>query len=68
MQNHLIPDQSLQIPPVDLLGGGQVVAIVVGLENYQSRPEGKTLTKVDFARNDAEAFAEALKTIYPGIV
>jgi Caspase domain len=65
MQNHLIPDQSLQIPPVDLLGGGQVVAIVVGLENYQSRPEGKTLTKVDFARNDAEAFAEALKTIYP---
>lgn len=65
MQNRLIPDQSLNTLPVDLLGGGQVVAIVVGLENYQSRPEGKTLTRVDFARNDAEAFAEALRTIYP---
>ena len=65
MQNHLIPDQRSNTPPVDLLGGGQVVAIVVGLENYQPRSDGKTLTKVDFAGNDAEAFAEALKSIYP---
>jgi uncharacterized caspase-like protein len=65
MQNPLISDQRLNTPPVDILGGGQIVAIVVGIENYQPRPQGNTLTRVDFARNDAEAFAEALKTIYP---
>jgi uncharacterized caspase-like protein len=65
MQNRLIPDQSPNTPPVDLLGGGQVVGFVVGLENYQPRREGQILTKVDFARNDAEAFADVLKSIYP---
>ena len=65
MHNRLITDQSPNIPPVDLLGGGQVVAIVVGVENYQPRREGQILAKVDFARNDAEAFAEVLKSIYP---
>ena len=66
MQHGLIPDQSSDTP-VDLLGGGQVVAIVVAVEDYQPRPDGKTLARVDFARNDAEAFAEALKTIYPAV-
>lgn len=65
MHNGLITDQSSDTPPVDLLGSGQVIAIVVAVEDYQPRPDGKTLAKVDFARNDAEAFAEALKTIYP---
>ncbi|MGA3093203.1 MAG: hypothetical protein ABSD02_25685 [Steroidobacteraceae bacterium] len=65
MQNRLITDQSPNTPPVDLLGGGQVVAIVVGVENYQPRREGQILAKVDFARDDAEAFADVLKSIYP---
>ena len=41
------------------------MAVVVGLEDYQPRREGETITSVAFARNDAEAFAEALKSIYP---
>ena len=41
------------------------MAIVVGVENYQPRREGQILAKVDFARNDAEAFADVLKSIYP---
>jgi hypothetical protein len=61
MQNPLISDRCSNTPPVDILGNGQIVAIVVGIENYQPRPQGDTLTRVDFARNDAEA----LNTIYP---
>ena len=41
------------------------MGFVVGVENYQPRREGQILTKVDFARNDAEAFADVLKSIYP---
>jgi hypothetical protein len=45
---------------------GQVFAVVVGIENYQEDEKGKpALPKVDFARQDAEGFAQALKSIYP---
>jgi hypothetical protein len=44
---------------------GRVVAIVVGIEEYQDAANGPALPKVDFARNDAEAFAKALQSIYP---
>jgi hypothetical protein len=45
---------------------GQVFAVVVGIENYQEEEKGKpVLPKVDFARQDAEGFAQALKSIYP---
>src|SRR4051812_34153622 len=43
----------------------QVVAIVVGIEDYQDTPSGPALPKVDFARNDAAGFATALRSIYP---
>jgi uncharacterized caspase-like protein len=43
---------------------GQVYAVVVGIETYRDRA-GDTLQPVDFARNDAESFAAALRTIYP---
>ncbi|MFM0042160.1 caspase family protein [Paraburkholderia sediminicola] len=42
---------------------GMVRALVVGIEEYQSR-EKDTLTKVDYAREDAKAFLEALQAIY----
>lgn len=42
--------------------GGRVVAFIVGIETYQTA--GK-IKKVDFAHADAEAFAEALRSIYP---
>jgi Caspase domain len=45
---------------------GQVFAVIVGIENYQEDEKGKpALPKVDFARQDAEGFAQALKSIYP---
>jgi uncharacterized caspase-like protein len=45
---------------------GQVFAVVVGVENYQEDENGKpALPKVDYAREDAESFAQALKSIYP---
>jgi uncharacterized caspase-like protein len=65
MDHKLVPDQHTKAPPVDLLGRGRVVAVVVGLEQYQPRRKGETVTSVDFARNDAEAFAQALESIYP---
>jgi hypothetical protein len=42
---------------------GRVVAYVVGLENY-----GKVggIKPVDYARRDAEAFADVLETMFPG--
>lgn len=44
----------------------KVYAVVVGIENYQIDEKGKpALPKVDFAREDAEGFALALKSIYP---
>lgn len=43
----------------------RVVAIVVGIEDYQVLEGSPALPKVDFARNDAEAFAKALQSIYP---
>lgn len=46
-----------------LPANGMVKALVVGIEEYQSRG-GDTLTKVDYAREDARAFLEALQTIY----
>jgi hypothetical protein len=43
--------------------GGRVVAYVVGLENY-GKPGG--IQAVDYARRDAEAFADVLETVFPG--
>lgn len=40
-----------------------VRALVVGIEEYQSRSDG-ALTTVDYARRDAEAFLEALRAIH----
>jgi len=40
----------------------EVVAIVIGIENYQPLPTGQVPT-VAFARNDAEAFAKTLADI-----
>ncbi len=50
--------------PVALPASGRVFAIVIGLEDY--RPGGKDpLKKVDYARNDAQGFADALAAIFP---
>jgi Caspase domain len=65
MKNSAISVQSSKIPSVDLSGTGQVVAIVVGIEHYQQRGSGDTLPTVAFARNDAEAFSDVLRSIYP---
>jgi uncharacterized caspase-like protein len=43
----------------------RVVAVVVGIEDYQNTGNAPALPKVDFARNDAEGFAKALQSIYP---
>ena len=51
-------------PVSTLPEGGRVLAVVVGLEDYQDRDSG-ALTKVDYARRDAEGFSESLATIYP---
>lgn len=40
-----------------------VKALVVGIENYQSKATGG-LPKVDYARRDAEGFLDALRSIY----
>lgn len=40
-----------------------VRALVVGIEDYQARAAG-SLSKVDYARRDAEAFFEALQALY----
>jgi hypothetical protein len=41
----------------------RVVAVVVGIENYQTPSSGRGLPKVDFAQNDAAEFANTLKMI-----
>lgn len=43
--------------------GGRILAYVVGLEKY-GRHTG--IGSVDYARNDAEAFAKALQSTFPG--
>jgi hypothetical protein len=43
----------------------RVVALVVGIENYQLSPGGASLSKVHYAHNDADAFEETLRMIYP---
>jgi caspase domain-containing protein len=50
---------------MNLLGKGQVVAVVVGIENYRPQRRGGTLSKVDFAGKDAQEFAATLESIYP---
>lgn len=40
-----------------------VKALVVGIEDYQGRTTG-ALSKVDYAHRDAEAFLDALRTMY----
>lgn len=54
--------KSLSPMPVPL--NDRVVAIVVGIEDYQPKKVG-ALPPVQFARNDAKAFAEALQSIHP---
>lgn len=49
--------------PHGLPDRGKLVAFIIGIENYQTKLKGQ-ISKVDFARNDAEAIAEALKAIY----
>jgi hypothetical protein len=43
----------------------RVVALIVGIENYQVSPGGSPLPKVHYAHNDADAFEETLHMIYP---
>lgn len=52
-----------RLPPHGLPDDGNLVAFVIGVEDYQTKVKGQIPT-VEFARNDAEAIAEALKTIY----
>lgn len=49
--------------PYGLPAGGKLVAIVVGVEDYQLKAKGQ-IPRVDFARNDATAVAEALTSIF----
>jgi uncharacterized caspase-like protein len=49
---------------VQLLEVVRVIGFVVGIEDYQSRPKGQELQKVDYARNDAEAFKSTIEEIY----
>jgi hypothetical protein len=56
---------SLPAPPPEDGAPRRIVALVVGIEVYQDMPNGPVLPKVDFARNDAEAFAKALQSMYP---
>jgi hypothetical protein len=51
-------------PISTLPAAGRVLAVVVGLETYQSRTAG-ALPSVDHARRDASAFADVLRSIYP---
>jgi hypothetical protein len=44
--------------------GGRVVAYVVGLENYGKHTG---IRPVDYARSDAEAFADVLEAVFPGM-
>jgi hypothetical protein len=44
----------------------RVVAVVVGIEDYQPTENGTALPKVDYARYDAGAFAKVVQSIYPG--
>ena len=39
-------------------------AIVVGIENYRKGSRSNSLSKVQFAHSDADAFAQALRKIY----
>lgn len=58
-------EQTASIAPVAVLPpNGRVVAVIVGLETYQTR-RGGALSRVHYARRDAEGFAEALRGIYP---
>ncbi len=51
-------------PRVSVLPANATVkALVVGIEDYQARATG-ALSKVDYARRDAEAFQEALRAMY----
>jgi hypothetical protein len=43
----------------------RVAAVVVGIENYMAPKSGRGLPKVDYAINDATAFADALNAICP---
>lgn len=51
-------------PPAQLPKGARVIAFIVGIEHYQKRGE-QMLSNVEFAHNDANEFAEAIKEIYP---
>jgi hypothetical protein len=55
-------ERRFQVNPI-LPPGGRVVAYVVGIENY-SKLGG--IKAVDYARRDAEAFADVLENVFPG--
>ena len=62
MAKHSLPEtMKVGLPPHGLPDDGKLVAFVVGIENYQ--PKSK-IPAVEFARNDAEEIADALKAIY----
>lgn len=53
-----------QAPGLSMLPANATVkAFVVGIEDYQHRP-AHSLPKVDYAREDAEAFMDALQAMY----
>lgn len=53
-----------KVPNVTTLRANAAVkALIVGIEDYQARATG-ALSKVDYARRDADAFLEALRTMY----
>ena len=59
-----LASQAAKTPNLSTLpANANVKALVVGIEDYQSRATG-ALRKVDYAHRDAEAFMSALRAIY----
>ena len=62
MTKDLIASNSASLQPLSH-SSGNVVAIVIGIELYQTRAEG-ALTNVEYAENDARRFSEVIEEIY----
>lgn len=63
--NRVLDKKLLPRAAADEFVPNRIVAIVVGIEDYRSRPKGEQVAKVHFARNDAQGFAAVLQSIYP---